>query len=152
MKTCGTWRQLIELISVAIGVQKTYQNADDAHNQEASFDIKAVLAHKSADCFRYTNSSFADDDDGEQTHSLHQMRLLKAQHAPAARNGDDGTGFQGRNNVPHEVHKPVVLRVALERGGHGSESAHCDCVDKEHEAKRKVQFCVAGAPCEELVK
>jgi hypothetical protein len=144
---------VVRYVSVFVNryaVGSTYKNDNDAHNQEASFNIKSMLAHESADSLCDTNSSLANDDDSKQTHTLHEMRLLEAQHSPATGDGNDRDGFESGHNIPDEVNKSVVIGHTLERWRHSGERTHGNGVDEEHEAERKVQFGIACSPCEEL--
>jgi hypothetical protein len=109
-----------------------------------------MLAHESTDSLGHTNSAFTNNNDSKQTHTLHKMRLLEAQHAPRAGYRDNCNSLDSRNNVPNQVHKSVILLYTLECWCHGGECPHGDSVYEEHETKRKVQFGVAGSPCEEL--
>jgi hypothetical protein len=130
---------VVRYVSVFVNryaVGSTYKNDNDAHNQEASFNIKSMLAHESADSLCDTNSSLANDDDSKQTHTLHEMRLLEAQHAPAAGDGNNSDSFESGHDIPYKINESVIVGHTLKRWCHGGESAHGDGVDKEHETKR----------------
>jgi len=124
--------------TLAIAFRRTYQNADDAHDQKATLDIEALLAHELANSFRDTDGALANDDNSQKTHALHEMRLLEAEHTPSARDRDDADSLEECNGVPHEVHKAVVLGFALESRCHGAEGTHANEVDDDHEAEREV--------------
>jgi hypothetical protein len=107
-----------------------------------------LLTHKSTDSLCHTNRTLANDNDGEQTHTLHQMGFLEAQHSPAARDGDYGDGFQCCHDIPNKVDKAIFFVFASESRCHRRKGAHGNCVDEKHEANGQVQFGVAGSPSE----
>jgi hypothetical protein len=99
MKTYTEERKLaahIQLVSVS------YQYDNDAHDEKASLNIQ-TLTHNPTDCLGNTDSSLSYDDDGEQTHALHEMGLLEAEHTPAARNCYDNDGFGDHNGIPDHI-------------------------------------------------
>jgi len=44
----------------------------------------------------------------------------------------------------------MALIFPTEGWRHGTEGAHGDCVDEEHQTEREIQFGVFGSPCKEL--
>jgi hypothetical protein len=80
----------------------TYQNDNDTHDSEAALDID-LLAHDPTDCLSDTDGAFSDDNDGKQAHTLHEMSLLKTEHAPDAGDADSHDGLGNHDTVENHV-------------------------------------------------
>lgn len=129
------------MTSLAMCTKATYpeedQDDDDAHDQKAALDREPTL-HDLTNGLCNADGTLTDDDDSEQTHALHQMGFLEAEHAPKAGDGNHTKGFQDHHDVPNEVHQPLRLVIGLEGRGHTSKYSGSDGVDSDHQAEREI--------------
>ena len=106
-----------------------------------------MLAHDPADSLGHTNSTLTNNDDGEQAHALHQMRLLETEHSPDGGDTDDNDGLNSHDSVPYKIHHSVVVySLVLECWGHGDKNGSGEDISANHETKRKQKLGITGSP------
>lgn len=136
--TMPTIQSIVEILTKC---PEEDQYNDDAHDEEAAFHVEA-LAHDAAHSLGHTDGALTNNDDCEQAHTFHQMRLLEAEHAPETRDTDDRESLQGHHSVPDKVHQAEVSTSRLER--HANEDTCGEQVESDHEADGKVQLRVTS--------
>lgn len=96
----------------------TYQNEDDAADDEAGVEPETGIAHQNANDLCGTNGTFADDDQGEEAHPLRQVGVFEAEVPP------DGGQAKGDGDLDHEDDVPDVVDAQAVAGLGGEGRRH----------------------------